>query len=355
MGFNAQAFVGAACTAIAFHSSALGTQRADGFLVHRGDAYVAGPVYSVVQATADVRFAWSNDARRLAFVTYASGKSPRTTAALLAKGSSARGMTRLGVWSADTGIVRDVLTSTDPTEGVDQFEFLGRDLVFTTFSTGKPRALWIARDGLRPVPVELPEEALADVRFAAARKRAAILLASDKGLWLMNSESTRKLDLGSLHGIVLRTVNSEDEALAMTEDAAGSIQWISVNLGSGTIRRLNDGSAEQEAQPRSIFAAQTYRLGGVSTDSLFPAPKAKSTGPAFVAQEDGGYRIDLVEVEGEKPRKISFIHETGDMIEVSQDGLSFAFVSNGMIMVRSLVKLEAAASKKLINAGQGGS
>jgi hypothetical protein len=123
--------------------------------------------------------------------------------------------------------------------------------------------------------------------------------------------------------------------------------WLLFDFDTGSFTVV---ASEPPPRTRSFpFVLDAYAIGGGSKAVLFDEdPEAKKVDARSnpVEEEDGGYRLDLVEKTGDSRRRLRFIPEMARTLEVSNDGLSFAFISNRTVMVRWLVKLSPAAAKQ---------
>jgi hypothetical protein len=323
-------------------------------VAHGNDAYVPSPTYAVKPASADERFLWSPDGTRLAYISDTSTDSPRVVERRLARGESAGGIHRLGVWSRDTGRPRDIFVGNEKT-GIDKCVFLGRDLVFSTSETtaeGTRTRFWLARDGNPAQPLDIAGIE-GTIKFLPARRRQALLAVGASRMWLLDATRTVEIKAPGYSTFLGRGVTRDDQAVVMTFGPNKETLWLLVNLASGTYRAVAQEPATTETPQTRPFILDAYAGAGKKANLLDDDPDAAKVDDRKIqiSGEDGGYQVDLVERTGNPRRRIPFINDTTAEVKVSDDGLAFAFVSNRTLMVRWLVKLDAEGRKRLLGKG----
>jgi|GEM_PF-5522781 len=327
--------------------SAVPTRQSD-FLVHGDAVYVASVPFAVKPATADEIFQWSHDGRRLAYVSTMSNETPAKVDRVLASGTRRFGATRIGVWNRETGRSRDVFVAAEDKTGVGHFAFVGHDLIFSTSTPGSGDRLWIARSSGPAIPIPLPaNEGIS--KILASHRRSAVLVVGTNLAWLIHENGTAEIRLPGNPGLVGRGVTKDDRAILMSSTQGGSVAWHLLDFGTGQLQRVAEAPDPSDRPVQRPFIVDAYATGRGTKASLLeedPSAARVDAHAARISDEDGGFRMDLVERSGSPRRRIPFLAETARPVSISNDGLAFAFVSNRTLMVRWLVKLDRAAAEQ---------
>lgn len=320
------------------------TQFAD-FVVAGGRAYLPSAAYPVRTATADLRMKWSSDGRRLAFVGALEDTTPRTSENGLAKTGALGGRQRLSVWDRDTGKTSDIAMPDDKT-GVGEFAFLGHSLLFSTFGSGE--RLWIAREGARPQPIELAGWE-GGGRFATSRRRETVLVVTPSKMWLMDPQRTVEMKTPGYGILRPRGVTAADQAVVAAMTTAQRMVWLLVDFATGDYRTVGEEPESPATPSQRPFVLDAYQLQRRKADLVDRDEESeKLDAPQLPpVAEDRGWCLDIVERTGAKRRRVPFIPEMGRFVEVSDDGLAFAYVSNRMLMVRCLVAADRELNRRL--------
>ena len=306
------------------------------YLRHGNDVYAPSPVYAVTATSVDSRSAWSPDGSRLAHVSY-EVEPPRAAERRIAIGDEPTRAMRLVVWSRDTGRTMSVLSTGKSPTGINEFAFAGRDLVFTTFTATEEKGrtidqTWVARDGDVARPLAVPE-GLAPNKLVSSPRSAAVLLLRHGEAWILNSTGLRALSLPTYKFLLSRGVDGQGRAILVGFADEAPQRFLRVDFATGSVTPIADAEAEVK-EPLWPYRLEAIRM----------SPSVKTS---VVPLEDGGIRYELRETAGAKPIQFPFILDAGSDLEISPDGLSFAFTSNRVLMVRSLVKLSPSAAKSV--------
>lgn len=323
------------------------------FVMAGGEAYVPSPVYVVKPVTPDEVYGWSPDGTRLATVSATTGASPRSIENKLANGLSPHGNTRIGVWSKDTGRAVDVFVAQNATTGIGGFTFAGSTLVFATFDGGvgsTVHRLWTSRAGQSARPLDLAGFT-GGAQFVASKSGDAVLLTSGPRAWVLKENATLPVSFQGYEALSARGLTPKGRALVAAMKQASPMEMFEVDFATGTAARIEEPTLPRvDAVFDGPFVLDVYRLNGRRLGPFTIDHRADHLDekPAMIAEEDGGYRMDVVEASGEKRRRIPFVHEMSSTVFTSPDFLNIAFVSNKTLMVRSLVKVSEKERKRLL-------
>lgn len=304
------------------------------FLALGDSIYEASPIYAVKAASPDERLVWSVDGTRLATVSTLGAESPKVAERRIARGEVAQAPLRVGVWSRDSGQFREVLVPANPMTSINAFAFVGRTLLVVA-----GQVLWSIPDGGTAVRSDLPVEGA--IRLLPSSKSGRVLVVDNKRMWLMDANRTTEIK-GSGDILYGRGVTADDRAVVRS----GDVTFL-VDLATGKLEVVNDEPVA--IRPQAPFILDLYALSGGSKATLIDEDEDAArvdSNAVYVSEEDGGFRLDLVERQGEKRRRLRFIPEMSRFVEVSGNGLSYAYLSHRTVMVRWLVKLDAATTKK---------
>lgn len=318
-------------------------------LKYDGHIYVPSPIFAIKPVTPDERYELSGDGSRVAYVSASSSSSPGALTSLIAGGKPTEGPIKVGIWSKDAGRAFDVFVSKSPKAGVGDFCFFGREVVFETFDpidVGRTAYnLWIAGEGVTARQLKLEGYAGA-AKFIVAPNGKSMVIASSK-VWLMSSSRTMPVHLPGFNSFLCRGVSKDGRAVvfAFRKEGTGEHMLIDFETGKATVG--SEDSLLGDVPPNLPFILDTFRLGGQKSAGMTEDARAERVDSkmSVIASEDGGHRLDLVEAEGEKRSRIPFIHEMADSVRVSQDGLTYVFVSNKTLMARWMIKLDPEAEK----------
>lgn len=317
------------------------------FLVHQGSAYVPSATFPIKSTTVYEQFRWSSDGSQLAIISNSSTLLPGAQFQKLSKGDETPITQRLSIWNRDTGRLRDVVVPSDPTTGFDKFFFLGRSLLFTTFSKTTSNRLWIAPESgqVQLIPFE---KLSGGATYAPSRQRAAILVADGENLWLITPSQTRKLPIPS--GYLANTVGADANDRAIIRlFGEGKVLYRLLDFGTGQMTPAPEApNISMDALSRRPFILDTYSKASRKGDSIDERALTVDAVPSPIDYEDGGSQLDLVESIGLSRRRICLAIDSSRLPVVSDNGLSFAFITNGVLMARCMVKTDVATTKKLL-------
>lgn len=330
------------------------------YIVDSGHVYVASPVYVVKPVTPDEIYRFSLDGARLAYVSATTTDSPKALESKIAKGDSPFGAIKVGIWSKDTGRATDVFVPRSLKLGVSAFTFVGHDLVFSTFDEtkdGTTYQLWVSRNSGPARSIELQGFKGAS-RFVVSKTGTAILVPTDQGVWLIDESKSMPIKIDGYTSFVGNGTTAANLGCVWATKKDGTSESLYIDFQTGKVIKPDPRTATpallEKIKPTvplpPPFIFDTFKYGGVKDNSFTGEPRTEEIDSVMapLAQEDGGYRMDVVESEGKSRRRMPFIHEMAGVLSITPDYQTVAFVSNHMLMIRSLVKLSDEASKKIL-------
>lgn len=322
------------------------------FLVHEGVAYVASPVRPVMPVTEEDRFCWSPDGSRLAVVSGAPTDSQGAQLRRLTKGEAPSDRMRLSVWSRDTGRLSEVFSTQAPAY-IGAVGYVGADLVFASgVEASNANRLWLARNGGGVQPLALPGFTGRRIQTIASPLGDGLVVAGEEGLWLVNAKGVHSIEEPNLASMMVSGIAPDGRAILNVRRDSVYPAYLLVDFSTGATTQVEETTQAPTFGRSCPFVLDGYGLWPRKAPALYADPDSAEVDENVQPTSHfvGGGQLDLVERKGDRRRRLPFLHGVASSVKVAPDGLSFAFVSNGVLMVRSLVRCDAATTKRLIAA-----